>query len=165
MIVADTNIVSTFARVAALDLVRQLLKADRIYVTPATFKELSRAVDAGCTFLVSTLNAIRAGGELDLIALNREEILRLKELPSSLGAGEGESISVCLNRPGACFLTNDRRARNYCWERTIPCLDLPSILRGLWREHVLTKQQVRELLRQIETEQGIVVKNRDAIFA
>ena len=42
---------------------------------------------------------------------------------------------------------------------------LPAILRGLWMEHVLTKQQVRELLRKIETEQGMVVKNRDAIFA
>ena len=165
MIVADTNIISTFARVAALDLARQLLKADRIYVTPATFKELSRAVEAGCNFLVSTLAAIRAGRELDLVVLNREEILRLKELPSSLGAGEAESISVCLHRPGTSLLTNDKRARNYCRERTIPCLDLPTILRGLWKEHVLTKQQARELLRRIETEQGMVVKNRVAIFA
>jgi predicted nucleic acid-binding protein len=165
LILADTNIISTFARVSALDFVRRLLKADRIYVTPATFKELIRAVEAGCDFLAPTLDAIQAGKDLDLLAVDREEILRLKELPSSLGAGEAESISVCLHRPGTCLLTNDKRAKNYCRERKIPCLDLPTILRGLWTKHVLTKQQVRELLRRIETEQGMVVKNRDAIFA
>ena len=40
MIAADTNIISTFARVGALERVRQLVKAERLYVTPATFHEL-----------------------------------------------------------------------------------------------------------------------------
>ena len=57
MIIADTNIISTFARVGALDHVRRLVKADRLYVTPATLNELRRAVEAGCDFLAPTLAA------------------------------------------------------------------------------------------------------------
>ena len=86
MIIADTNIVSTFARGGALDRVRQLVKADRLYVTPATFHELRRAVEAGCDFLVPTLATIQAGTELDLVELRREEVLAVKDLPASLGA-------------------------------------------------------------------------------
>ena len=96
--------------------------------------------------------------------MSREEVLAAKDLPMSLGAGEAESIAVCLKRRGSRLLTNDKRARNFCRERAIPCLDLPGILRALWVRHVLTKKQVRELLRQIETEQGMVIKNKDEIF-
>ena len=161
---ADTNVISTFARVVALDHVRQLVNADRLYVTPATFNELRRAVDAGCDFLVPALAAIHAGTELDLVELRREEVLAAKDLPGSLGAGEAESIAVCLNRRGTQLLTNDKRARNFCREHAIACLDLPGILRALWVRRVLSKKQVEELLRQIETEEGMVVKNKDEIF-
>jgi hypothetical protein len=43
-------------------------------------------------------------------------------------------------------------------------LSLPTILRGLWMRQVLSKERVRQLVRLIETEQGMVIKNKDAIF-
>jgi len=46
----------------------------------------------------------------------------------------------------------------------VSCLDLPAILRGLWVRQVVSKERVRQLLRFIETEQGMVIKNKDAIF-
>ena len=85
MIVADTNILSTFARVGEVDLLRQLCKSDRLHVTPATFNELRRAVDVGCEFLRPTLQAIQSGTGLDLVELRRDEILALNDLPRSLG--------------------------------------------------------------------------------
>ena len=96
--------------------------------------------------------------------MTRAEILALKDLPGSLGTGETESIAVCLHRPGTRLLSNDKRARNFCRERGIPCLDLASILRALWVRKLLTKKKVRELIRQIETEQGMVIKNKDEIL-
>jgi predicted nucleic acid-binding protein len=164
MIVADTNILSTFGRVGALDLLRLLCGIDRLHVTPATFNELRRAVEVGCDFLIPTLEAIETASGLDLVELRRDEILASKDLPRSLGAGEAESIAVCLHRPGTRLLTNDKRARNFCREHSIPCLDLPAILRGLWVRHVVSKERVRQLLRLIETEQGMVIKDKDAIF-
>lgn len=88
MILADTNIVSTFARVGALGFVRQVVRADRLYVTPSNLNEIRETVDKGCTFLASTLEVIHAGSELDVLVLRREEILAVKDLPKSLGAGE-----------------------------------------------------------------------------
>ena len=88
----------------------------------------------------------------------------MKDLPRSLGAGEADSIAVCLHRPGTRLLTNDKRARNYCREHGIPCLDLPAVLRALWVRRVVAKKKVRELVRQIETERGMVIKNKEEIF-
>jgi predicted nucleic acid-binding protein len=110
------------------------------------------------------LDAIHSGQELDLLELTRPEILSVKDLPGSLGAGEAESIALCLSRPGTHFLTNDKRARSFCRERGIPCLDLPGILRALWVRKAIPKKKVRELVRRIETEQGMVIKNKDQIF-
>ncbi len=152
MIVADTNILSTFARVGAIDHLRRLCESDRLHVTPATFNELRRAVEVGCGFLAPILEAIQTGSGLDLVELSREEILGAKDLPRSLGAGEAESIAVCLHRPGTRLLTNDKRARNFCREHSIPCLDLPAILPGLWVRQVASKERVRQLLHLIETE-------------
>lgn len=164
MIVADTNIVSTFARVGALPLLRQLLAVDRLHVTAGTYHELRKAAEVGCIFLEPILTGISSEGDLDLVALTRPEILAVKDLPGSLGTGEAEGIAVCLHRPGTQLLTNDKRARNFCRERGIPCLDLPAILRALWIRKVLSKAKVKGLIRQIETEQGMVIKNKDEIL-
>ena len=62
-------------------------------------------------------------------------------------SGEAESIAVCLRRAGTHLLTNDKRARNFCREHSIPCLDLPAILRGLWVRQVVSKERIKQLLR------------------
>src|SRR2546425_582712 len=86
---------------------------------------LLRAVEAVCSFLDPTVDGIWTGADLVLVEWPRREILAVKDLPGSLGAGEAEAIAVCLHRPGTRLLTNDKRARNLCRERGIPCLDLP----------------------------------------
>lgn len=164
MILADTNIVSTFARVSALDCVRQVVRTDRLHVTSATLGELQRAIEAGCEFLAATVAAIRSGTGFDLVELRRDEILAVRDLPRSLGAGEAEAIAVCLKRPGTGLLTNDKRARNFCRQQQILCLDLPELLRAIWVTGVRPKEVVRELLSRIETEQGMVIKRKEDVF-
>ncbi len=66
---------------------------------------------------------------------------------------------------GAAFLTNDRRARNFCVAEGIEVFDLIDILRALWKLHVCSKRKVRQLLTDIETKEGMVIKQKDRIFA
>ena len=83
VIVADTNIVSTFARVGVLRLLRQLMAEDRLHITPGTYRELNRAIEVGCFFLEPILAGISAKGDLDLVEMTREEVLAVQELPGS----------------------------------------------------------------------------------
>ena len=126
MIIADTNIISTFARVGALDHVRQLVKADRLYVTPATFNELRRAVEAGCDFLVTTLATIQAGTELDLWVT----------FATSLASPEAQQRVRALQEQSAIILDNEskesRRAgigRRGDFDRGTRGTDMPRVQR------------------------------------
>jgi predicted nucleic acid-binding protein len=164
MVVSDTNIISTFARIDQLDLLRQLFKVPQLHLTPGTYAELQKAVEVGCTFLEPVVEAIEQGQGFELLTLTKDEALELTHLPTSLGAGEKESISVSRHRPKTTLLTNDKRARNYCRAESIPCLDLPELLRALWQRGVCSKQEVRELIQRIETEKGMVLKDKQNIL-
>jgi predicted nucleic acid-binding protein len=164
VIVSDTNIVSTFARIDAVGILRRHFKGVRLDVTPATFHELRDAVRVGHKFLLPVITAIDEDGDLNLIVLTREEILSTRNLPLSLGAGEAESVAVCRSRKRGRLLTNDKRAKNFCDQNQIPFTDLSGILRDLWYQRTCTKRDVSGLIRAIEQEPGMVVTKKEWIF-
>ena len=123
MIVLDTNILGTFTRVGALDLLRALFPKDELGVTPAVYSELVAGMREGRQFLQTAVKLVESG-ELALFALTAEEVVHRVQLPGSLNEGEAQSIAVCQSR-GAAFLTNDRRAHNYCISENIEVFDLP----------------------------------------
>ena len=103
-------------------------------------------------------------GRLKLFVLTAEEFMQRLRLPTSLGSGEAESIGLCQSR-GAAFVTNDRRAHNFCRSEGIEVFDLIEVLRALWRLGVCSKQQVRQLVTDIESKEGAVIRRKGAIFA
>lgn len=96
--------------------------------------------------------------------MTADEILGRQKPPPSLDSGEAESITVCQTR-GAAFLTNDRRARNFCREEGVEVFDLIDMLRALWKLQVCSKRQVSQLVDDIETREGMVIKHKERIFA
>ena len=111
MILADTSVLSTLARVEALELLWELFPNSPLGVTPAVFHEVSEAIEQGCTWLVQAPELIK-NGRLQLAVPTSAQILGAESLPDSLGLGEREAIALC-QAHGWAFLTNDRRARNY----------------------------------------------------
>lgn len=91
-------------------------------------------------------------------------MIRHLRLPTSLNAGEAESIALCKSR-GAAFVTNDRRARNFCLSEGLEVFDLIDVLRSLWKLSVCSKRQVHRLVTDIETKEGMVIKRKEEIFA
>ena len=117
----------------------------------------------GREFLNATIEFVNSG-QLKLLGLTADEVVRRFTLPTSLDNGEAESITLCQTRDAA-FLTNDRRARNFCVAEDIEVFDLIDILRALWKLRVCSKRKVRQLLIDIETKEGTVIKQQDRIFA
>lgn len=163
MIIADTNILSTFARIGQLDLLFAVAETEVLYLPPAVVKEIEIGLRRGRDFLQPIVDGLTGGGfqPLDLTA---EEINLANTLPSSLNSGERECIALCAKRSGK-LLTNDKRARNYCQTNRIPCLDLKLILRRLWQANHSTKSEVRNLIAEIEqSEPGMIIKGKEDIF-
>jgi predicted nucleic acid-binding protein len=163
MILVDTNILGTLARVKRLELLRDLFGQDEIGICPAVYAELLAGTREGRQFLQSAVDLVVKGG-IKLVALTADEIVGRQKLPSSLDSGEAESITVCQTR-GAAFVTNDRRARNFCLTEGIEVFDLMDMFRALWKLRVCSKRQVRRLVNDIENREGMVIKHKDRIFA
>ena len=120
MIVLDTSIISTFALIGAMDLLYALFPNDDLGVTPAVYTELVVGAREGRQFLQAAVEQVESG-RLKLFVLTAEEFMQRLRLPTSLGSGEAESIGLCQSR-GAAFVTNDRRARNFCRSEGIESL-------------------------------------------
>lgn len=163
MILVDTSILSTFARVEALPLLESLFCRGSLCVTSAIFREIMEAISQGCSWL-GQVPAWLENGRLQLVSVTAEEVLATQALPDSLGLGEREAIVLGQARRWA-FLTNDRRARNYCREVGVEVFDLAGLLRALWTTGVRPKKFVRSLAARMEEAEGIVFKNKEAIFA
>jgi predicted nucleic acid-binding protein len=163
VIVLDTSIISTFALIGAMDLLYALFPNDDLVVTPAVYTELVVGTREGRPFLQAVVEQVESG-RLKLCVLTAEEFMQRLRLPTSLGSGEAESIVLCQSR-GAAFVTNDRRARNFCRSEGLEVFDLIEVLRALWTLGVCSKQQVRQLVADIESKEGAVIRRKGAIFA
>jgi predicted nucleic acid-binding protein len=163
MIFVDTNILGTFAIVEALDVLLGLFADEECALVPAVYAEVAAGVREGRQFLQSVLDLVDAG-RLKVVPLTADEIVGRQELPTSLDDGEAESITICQTR-SAAFVTNDKRARNYCRTVEVEVFDLVEVLRSLWKLAVCSKRDVRRLGAQIEAREGMVFKNKEQIFA
>jgi len=163
MILLDTNIIGTCALIGAMDLLFALFAKDEIGVTPAVYAELVGGVREGRQFLQTAVELVERG-KLTMLTLTAEEVIQRLNLPPSLAEGEAESIALCKSR-GAAFVTNDRRARNFCRSAGIEVFDLVDLLRALWKLDVCSKRKVRQLVTDIETKEGMVIKQKQQIFA
>jgi len=162
LLLADTNILSTLAKVNQLSLLFQLFHDERIGVVVAVYEECVEGVNRGYAALQSVIGLI-GEGRIELVLPTANETLAKADLPPSFDAGERETITVASSRSNE-ILTNERHVRNWCHRSGIGCWDLSGILRALWRDGILNKQQVRDLMVEIEARDRVVFKNVDQIF-
>jgi predicted nucleic acid-binding protein len=165
MIIADTSILSTFARIQRLDLLLTVAETKVIYLPPAVRNEIKLGLQKGLNFLQPIIDALTTATQFQPVDLAAEEKHLIPALPKALNAGEKEGIAICLNRSGNKFLTNDKRAHNFCIANNILSFDLKRILRQLWKAGHCSKDEVRKLMDDIEkSEPGMVIKGKEEIL-
>ena len=107
MIVFDTDVLSMFAKIDAVDLLKQLF-GKRGVITPKIRDEISVPLEYGYSFPLKVMSTLKT------VPLNDqalEEYIRLQG-NSSLGKGELEAIAYCKTEKCA-FATNDIKAREF----------------------------------------------------
>jgi predicted nucleic acid-binding protein len=97
VVLADTNILSTFAKISALSLLRQLFTEEGVGVVPAVYEELHNGLNTGYVALQAALELIQHR-HIALVMPSAEEILGKGALPPSFDAGEGEMVAVAQAR-------------------------------------------------------------------
>ena len=99
MILADTDILSALAKVGRLSLLFDVFKTNRLYITSAVLGELAYSLNLRRSYAEDVFALISAG-QLHVITLTQAEAIFQSTLPTTLGAGERESIAVAKERDG-----------------------------------------------------------------
>lgn len=165
MILADTDILSAMAKVDRLPLVFPLFQITELHITPGVFGELEHSFNLGRLY-ANEVFALLTAGRIQVVYLTPEEVIFRDTLPLSMGSGERDSIAVAKNR-GRVILSNESRVAHYSRQYAIACLRLPSILRALWVEAIISKGEVQTIVRDLQVKDRMQFKPSvlDAIFA
>ncbi len=148
-IVADTDILSTFARIHRFDILKKLF--DQITVPQSVKSELREGkID------VKPLNLV-------LVKLTRDELKVLRSSSIRLGKGESECLVIAKSR-NIPLASNDKTVHSLCKKEGIGYFTLPRILRLAISERVITREQAKEVVKLIEQEERTVIKDKDEIF-
>ncbi len=164
MILVDTDVISALAKVDGLSLLFPLFNRSSFSITPGVLAELTHSLAMGRPY-AETVFAYIGDGRLQVMALASAESALRDTLPDTLGAGERESIAVAKEREGT-VISNESRVAHYCRQLNVPCIHLPDILRALWTEGVVSRQDVQTMIEALRVKDRMQFKQEtlDAIF-
>ncbi len=161
-LVFDTDILSTFGKIRRLDLLMVLFPNARFIVPLSVYNELLKAREHGYDFV----DYITESGILEVTPLNREELElwgKLRGKQRSLGLGELEGISICKHRE-YILVSNDITAKKVCDQYGVKFIDLSMILKSLLVTEILTDEEFKALIDEIERKDRVVIKDKDVIL-
>jgi len=161
-LVFDTDIISTFGKIKRLDLLKDLFPNTRFFIPPSVYNELFKARERGYEFV----DYIIESGILEVAPLNKEELellSKLKEERRSLGLGELEGMSICKHRE-YILVTNDRAAKKVCDQYGIEFIDLRMILKSLLVTAILTDNELKAAIYEIERRDRVTIKDKGDIL-
>lgn len=159
MIVFDTDILSTFAKVDKLNLLFKLFEGNRIVYTISVKADLKKAKNKGYSFVDNIFNE-----RFEVIQLSKKELNYATQFQSgNLGLGELQSLALAKLR-GGVFITNDIAAQKAAEGLGIDYLTLSDILHAFIKENILPKRTVKELIAEIEHKDNVKIMDKDSIL-
>ena len=161
-LVFDTDIISTFGKIKRLDLLKDLFPNTIFFIPPSVYNELFKARERGYEFVDYVIES----GILEVAPLNKEELellSKLKEERRSLGLGELEGASICKHRE-YILVTNGRAAKKVCDQYGIEFIDLRMILKSLLVTAILTDNELKALIYEIEGRDRVTIKDKGDIL-
>jgi len=139
MIVVDNTVLTNFALVGRIDLLRVAIGGRNPCTTPAVKKEFDEGADRGL-FAPTDIQW------LPVVSLTPDEVSRLENLSQGFGDGEAECIVVALAR-GALLATDDLKTRKHVQQSGGKVTGTLGILKGLVEDGHLSIEEGDRVLR------------------
>lgn len=150
MVIFDTDILSMFAKIDAIYLLKRLF-GEKVLITPKIRDEISVPIEYGYTFPLKVISTIKT---VPLSDQALEEYERLQE-NLTLGKGEIEAIAYCKIEK-CIFATNDIKAREFAKGEGVFVISLQAILRALWKNKLKSKEEVKQILEKIKDADNLI---------
>ena len=160
VIILDTDIASAFAKIKRLELLKRLFAKHRIVLTPKIYEELTTSLDYGYTFPLDIFSYFEVLYPSEAESAEYQKLLMEKR---TLGKGELEAITISKHRE-YIFASLDIAALKFAEERGVEIVGLHAILRSLWESGMQSKDEVREIVKEIEKADNTTIQDIEAIF-
>lgn len=150
-VIINNTVLSNFASVGKLDLLRRLFKT--VYTTNEVHQEILTGIAAGYRFLIEVDKNISFGiGENGWIEIKsigtKEEHLLSDNLRQMLHAGEATCIAVAKFQ-NLVFLSDDLKAREIAYKKKIKVSGTIGILGHCIRKHIVSLPEADEILKDM----------------
>lgn len=158
MFFIDSDILSAFVKVGGIKYLKTLFH--EINISQSIYEELARAKRAGYPYLDDII------AEVKIAVLSEDEFKYFRNLlenEDDLHEGECQLIALCRTRKGF-LITNDKAVKKYCKINKVDFLDLEDILRALKLKKILTNEELRDLIEDIEKKDWTIIKAKEAIL-
>lgn len=158
-VIIDTNIASTFGKIERFDLLEMLFPNSTLFISGSVVTEIGRAGKA-------QKFAKTAAEKTKVIVSTKKEIKFAEKLLSkrSLGKAEAECIAIAKSRD-MLLLTNDKIAVKEARAVGVDLMDLRAIIRELWKQDMLSKEDAKSLIVEIEEKDNIIFIDKEKIFS
>lgn len=149
-VIANTTIISNFAAVGRLDILRDLL--GQLFITTEVYAEIQDGLAEGYEFYAGIelhMSLFIPDGWLHLTSLQDDEEFRIfSTMPAALHRGEASCLAVAVRREMA-FLTDDARARAVAHGLHVLVSGTLGVLVSAVKEKLLTLETADSLLNQM----------------
>ena len=157
-VVIGTDILSTFCKIDKLELLARLFRKTTIIISPSVSKEIRRAIRDGKLEYKSPPN-------FATVKLTPSERMLAKEFLNQKRLGIGDCECLAIARYRKCLLlTNDKQVQRMAEYYTVDYINLFLILRELYVTGRSSKQQVYELVTQIERNDKVRIRGSDTLL-
>jgi predicted nucleic acid-binding protein len=149
-VITNTTVISNFASVGRLDLLRQLL--GEVYLSTEVYAEVQDGLAEGHAFyagIETHVYPLTPQGWLRLTSLTGEAELRMfGQLLDSLHRGEAASLAIAVQR-GWAFFSDDARARRIGRNLHVPVSGTLGVLLRAVKAQLLSLAEANALLDQM----------------
>lgn len=158
MIIFDTDIISSFAKLNKLDLLLTL--SPKIYITPMIKEELLVPLQNNYDFPLDVFK------KSETLIPDSKEMSLFEELRQTSGRGESEAIAIAKQR-NLIFITNDKKAYQIAENLGIAVLNLQSLMRTLYLRHTISKEEIIRFFDDLKIEDRFKMSDDylDSIFS
>ncbi len=153
----DADIISTFAKINRLSLLKSVFGRQTILVPQAVRIDLEKSKDQAVResaisplFIFTELSDIEAG------------FLNSFSWQKNLGRGEMECIALAKCR-NAALVTNDQQAIHFAENLHLEVIDLQTILFSL--KEIVPRESLKELIREIEKKDKVIIPDKEEILS
>jgi len=138
MVLVDNTVLSNFAKVNKLDLLKKAF--ERVYITEQVLEEFRMGVKRGVLPNVSL--------DFEVLKLREEEMELYNSLRVKLGKGEASCLAIAKNR-NMKFLTDDSDARKVANILGIPVSGTIGVLVRCIEKNIISKEEANQILKEM----------------